>query len=314
MSVENIHEMEIEKLDHNPFQPRVEHPEEELKDLGRSVKENGMVEPVIARPHPTKPGHYQICAGERRVRACQLVGISTVPVIVRDLSDKEMALYVLIENLQRRNLNPIEQARGFKTLLEQSGWSQEKMAKEVGGGLTRDVIGQALRLLTFPHELQELVSHDTITPTHAEALARVADDASTFKDAISWVVKQKLTTKETEQFVGKLVKKQALRREILEYLTGENFLPFIEYLSTIALMDGEDVYCPFCSDDKVVYEESRNEGGLSQRMVCKKCGWFYGFGDDSLSHLVERIKELRGPRNQPRRLSQEPTASWSGPT
>jgi ParB family chromosome partitioning protein len=100
---------------------------------------------------------------------------------VRLLADR---IFLSLSNLQRQNLNPIEQARGFKTLLEQSGCSQEKMAKEVRCGLTRDIIGQSLRLLTFPPELQELVSHDTITPSHAEALARLADEASTLKDAI----------------------------------------------------------------------------------------------------------------------------------
>jgi ParB family chromosome partitioning protein len=130
-----------------------------------------MLEPIIVRPHPTKPGRFEIAVGERRVRACRLVGITTVPAMVRDLSDDEMALYVLVENLQRRDLNPIEEARAFRTLQER-GLTQQRIADEVGHGVTRDVVGQRLRLLGFPPELQELVSRDTITPAHAETLAR----------------------------------------------------------------------------------------------------------------------------------------------
>ena len=228
-----IRNMDIEQLDPNPFQARIEYPEEELKDLGRSIKEHGMLEPIIVRPHPTKPGRFEIAVGERRVRACRLVGITTVPAIVRDLSDDEMALYVPVENLQRRNFNPIEEARAFKTLQER-GWTQQKIADEVGHGVTRDIVGQRLRLLGFPPELQELVSHDTITPAHAETLARLADEPPILKDTISKVVNQKLTSKETEQLVGELLQKQALHKDILDYLTSEEFLPTIQYLLNIA--------------------------------------------------------------------------------
>jgi ParB family chromosome partitioning protein len=288
MSVENIREVGIENLDPNPFQPRVEHHEEELKDLGRSIKENGLVEPIIVRPHRAKPGCYQICVGERRVRACQLVGIATVLAIVRDLSDKEMALYVLVENLQRRNLNPIEQARGFKMLLEQSNWTQEEMAKEVGGGLTRDIIAQSLRLLSFPPGLQELVSHDTITPTHAEALATLADEPSLLKKTIPKVLDHKLTTKETEQLVKDTLRRGELGKDILDYLTGEQFAPMIYYIC-YWLSSGGHEYCPFCLDDKVVYDENNQR----QRMVCQKCGWELGLDHGPLFEIVRHIGELR---------------------
>jgi len=288
MSVENIREVDIQKLDPNPFQPRVEHHEEELKDLGRSIKENGLVEPIIVRPHPTKPGSYQICVGERRVRACQLVGITKLLAMARDLSDKEMALYVLVENLQRRNLNPIEQARGFKMLLEQSNWTQEEMAKEVGGGLTRDIIAQSLRLLSFPPDLQELVSRDTITPTHAEALAALADEPFLLKKTIAKVLDHKLTTKETEQLVKDTLRRGELGKEILDYLTGEQFTPMIYYICNWLSSGGQE-YCPFCLDDKLVYDESNHR----QRMVCQKCGWELGLDYGPLFEIVRHIGELR---------------------
>jgi ParB family chromosome partitioning protein len=307
MTAEDVHEIEIARLDPNPFQARIEYREEELRDLGVSIKQHGMLQPILVRPSPTQPRRYQICAGERRVRACQFMGITTALVIVKDLSDKEMALYALVENLQRRNLNPVEQARGFKNLLEQSGWSQEKMAQEVGCGLTRDIIAQSLRLLTFPPELQELVSHDTITPTHAEALARLISEPSTLKEAICKVVNEKLTTKQTEQLIGELIQKKALQREILEYLTSEEFLPLIEYIFTTSIIGGDETYCPFGCGNTVTYEELEDANGrcTSQRMVCKKCGWFCNLIDDSLSKLAKRIKELHRDRNQPPPQSEE---------
>jgi ParB-like chromosome segregation protein Spo0J len=144
--------------------------------------------------------------------------------------------------------------------LEQSSWSQEKMAEEVPGRLTRDIIGQALRLLTFQPELRELVWHDTIMPTHAEALARLASEPSALSDVITMLVNQKLTAKETEQFVGELVRKQALRRD---------------------------------------------KRPISATNAVQTVWMVLLLGDDSLSHLVERIKELRGSPNQPRRASEE---------
>jgi len=299
MSAENIREMDIKKLDPNPFQARTEYPEEELQSLGRSIKEHGMLEPIIVRIHPTKPGRFEIAVGERRVRACRLVGITTVPTMVRDLSDDEMALYVLVENLQRRNFNPIEEARAFKTLQER-GLTQQKIADEVSHGMTRDIVGQRLRLLGFPPELQQLVSHDTITPAHAETLARLADEPPILKDTISKVVNQKLTSKETEQFVGELLQKQALRKDILDYLTGEEFLTTIQYLLNIEMTGGIS-YCPLdCGE--TVYEMVEDAAGIAQgaRMVCQECGWKLDFTQGPLDEIVTRIRELRETRNQPK--------------
>ena len=300
MSAENIREMDIKKLDPNPFQARIEYPEEELQSLGRSIKELGMLEPIIVRIHPTKPGRFEIAVGERRVRACRLVGITTVPTMARDLSDDEMALYVPVENLQRRDLNPIEEARAFKTLQER-GLTQQRIADEVSHGMTRDIVGQRLRLLGFPPELQELVSHDTITPAHAETLARLADEPPILKDTISKVVNQKLTSKETEQLVGELLQKQALHKDILDYLTSEEFLPTIQYLLNIE-MTGDNVYCPLCCGETVVYEELKDAAGIAQgaRMVCQECGWELGFCEGPLDEIVTCIRELRGTRNQPK--------------
>jgi len=291
MSVEEIQKVSIEKLDPNPFQVRVEYPEAELRDLGRSIRDKGLLEPIILRP---KRDRYEICVGERRVRACRLVGIREIPAEVRALSDEEMAEYSLVENLHRRNLNSIEEARGFKVLQERFGWTQEKIANELGRGLTRDIVAQKLRLLTFPPELQDLVSRDTITPTHAEALARLADDPSILKETITKVVDQKLTTKQTEQLVEEAMKTQSLRERIHEYVTSEQFILDLHYFFNTINSESRE-YCPRidCAGP-VVYDESND----TQRMVCKTCGWEYGVDHGPLWNLLERIEELRKAKKE----------------
>jgi len=299
--VEDIREIDIDKLDANPFQPRLEHPEGELKDLGRSIKENGMLEPIIVRPHPTHPDRYQICVGERRVRACKLVGITKVLAIVRNLTDEQMAEYGLVENLQRKNLNPIEEARGFRTLQERFDWTQEQIAKEVGHGLTRDIVAQRLRLLTFPPELQESVSRDTITPTHAESVARLVNEPSLLKEAIHKVVEQELTTSETEELVSELMEKETLHKRIRQYLTSEEHILGLQYLFIRMTLDPSDTgCCPVC-DHLVIYEESN-----LQRIVCESCGWEFGIGYGPLFELVEHIRKLRRARKR-----QEPASEQS---
>jgi ParB-like chromosome segregation protein Spo0J len=216
------------------------------------------------------------------------VGIAKILAIIRDLSDEQMALYVIVENLQRRNLNPIEEAKAFISL-EAKGWTQEKIAKEVGCGLTRDIVAQRLRLLTFPTELQELVSRDTITATHAEILATLADDPALLKCTILKVTQQKLTTRETDQLVDELKKKQSLREQILEYL--EDLVLQVKYLMDAPV---DPSSCPLCQGD-VVYKGNGEEEGL----VCEDCGWKYPFNRGPLLELVERIKEARQTGKEP---------------
>lgn len=154
--VEEIVMLDVDKLDPNPFQARMEYPEGELRDLGKSMKVDGVIQPIVVRKRSDR---YEVCTGWGRVLAARLAGILEVPAIVRDLSDKQMAKFNLVENLKRRNLTVVEKARGYKTIQQTWRLTQEQVADVLG--LSRDQVAQALRVLTFPPELQQLVSPDT---------------------------------------------------------------------------------------------------------------------------------------------------------
>ena len=164
----NVDMIDIKKLDPNPYQPRNEYPERDLKELAESITHHGVIQPIIVR---RKGDRFQVAVDWGRALASRLAGINEIPAIVKDLTDEQMAVYAMIENLQRRDLNPIEEARGFRSLQE-FGWSQERIAKELGRGLTRDIVAQRVRLLSFPADLQELVSHDTITAPPEQKIVR----------------------------------------------------------------------------------------------------------------------------------------------
>jgi ParB family chromosome partitioning protein len=292
MCIESIREIDVCRLDPNPYQARAEYPESELKDLGNSIKEKGLLEPIIVR---SKGDRYEIAVGERRARACKLMGIEKISAIVKELSDEEMAEYVLIENLQRKDLNAIEEARGFKTLQERFGWTQEKIAKRAGRGLTRDIVAQRLRLLTFPSELQELVSHDTVTPTHAEILAKLAGDPTLLKETMSKVVDQKLTTKQTEQLIGEAIETRDLRKSILDYVTSEHFILEQQFIHlALSELTGDEA-CPSATCGSILELTDRldERGYYNDVLTCKKCGWIYGVTWGPRQHLVEKIDMLR---------------------
>jgi len=250
-----------------------------------SIQNHGQVQPIVVRP---RGDHYEVAAGWRRVLGCQIVGIREILYVVRDLTDEQMAAYSMVENLQRRNLNPVEEARGFLTLHTKFGWTQEGIAKELGRGLTRDIVAQRLRLLTFPAKLQKLVSHDTITATHAEALARLTDKPFLLKEAIHKVVEGKLTTKQTEQLLEELTGTIPVRESIYKYLTSPEYLLLLRYLLINCYMKSEEgQYCPSCFGS-VVYDES---DGM-QRMICKDCGWSLDVVNDPICGLLNQIQRI----------------------
>jgi ParB family chromosome partitioning protein len=275
MDMVSISLIALEKLDPNPFQTRVEYPEEELKQLGKSIVKNGLREPIGVRP---KGDRYEVCYGERRVRACRLVGLKQIQAIVNDqIPDGEMAAYAIIENLQRKDLNPIEIAKGLEILHEKFGWTQERIGEEVG--LTRDAVAQSLRLLRFPTELQEAVSHDTITVSHAEVLSRLKDNPPRLKEAMTTVIKHKLTTRQTERLVEKDANR-ATRENIISYLASREHLLLLRYLLINTYMENSGC-CPQCFRD-VSYVEVDGE----QRVQCSKCGWSFDVVQDPYAKLI----------------------------
>lgn len=169
-----VHKVPLAMLSANPQQPRRHFAEQPLEELTESVKNQGVLQPILVRPVPgTAPQRYEIVAGERRWRAAQKAGLTEVPVIVRELSDQETLVLALVENLQREDLNPMEEARGFAQLKEEFGLSQEDLALRVNK--SRSAIANSMRLLTLPEEAREDLSANRYSAGHARALLAITD-------------------------------------------------------------------------------------------------------------------------------------------
>ncbi|WP_216839362.1 ParB/RepB/Spo0J family partition protein [Caulobacter sp. S45] len=166
-------ETPVELLRRNPDQPRRIFAEAELEELTNSIRERGVLQPILVRPAPGAPGEYQIVAGERRWRAAQRANLHTVPVIVRAFDDAEVAEIGVIENIQRADLNPLEEAQGYRVLMDRFGRTQEAIAKSVGK--SRSHIANMLRLLNLPTQVRELVETGRLSAGHARAIATSPD-------------------------------------------------------------------------------------------------------------------------------------------
>jgi ParB family chromosome partitioning protein len=183
----------IEKIRPNPNQPRRDFDDNELQDLAASIREKGVIQPLILRPHPVEPGEYEIVAGERRWRAAQLAGLHALPALVRELDDTEVLELAIIENVQRADLNPLEEAQGYRQLMDRFGHTQERLAE--GLGKSRSHIANLLRLLTLPEPVLELVRAGKLTAGHARALV-----TATHPEALArQVVERDLSVRQTEQ-------------------------------------------------------------------------------------------------------------------
>ena len=182
----------IELLEAGPFQPRQVMEQEPLEELAASIRARGILQPILARPHPDQPDRYQIIAGERRWRAAQLAGLHEVPVHVRVLSDVDAMAASLVENLQRRDLNAIEEAEGLQRLIGEFALTQEQLAGAVGK--SRSHVANTIRLLQLPVTVRREVMKGTLTAGHARALIGHPDPA---KAALA-VIARRLSVRQTE--------------------------------------------------------------------------------------------------------------------
>jgi ParB family transcriptional regulator, chromosome partitioning protein len=158
----------VERLHRGRFQPRRNFDPDQLTALAESIRAQGVLQPLLVRPHPEKPGEYEIVAGERRWRAAQQAQLAEVPVLVRDISDREAMENALVENVQRQDLNPIEEARGYNRLIDEFGRTQDVIARATGK--SRSHIANALRLLQLPEEVLAMVEDGRLTAGHARPL------------------------------------------------------------------------------------------------------------------------------------------------
>ena len=178
------------------FQPRRHFPEETLEALAQSIRENGILQPLVVRRHPDKPGAWEIVAGERRWRAAQRVRLHEVPVVVRELGDRAALEVALVENVQRQDLGPLEEAEGYRRLIEEFGHSQDALARQIGK--SRSHVANTLRLLKLPPAVRELLEAGAISAGHARALIGVVNAEALAKRAAA----EDLSVRAVEQLVA----------------------------------------------------------------------------------------------------------------
>ncbi|MBQ7504528.1 MAG: ParB/RepB/Spo0J family partition protein [Ruminococcus sp.] len=171
--------LNISELEPNRNQPRREFDEEALNSLADSIKQHGLIQPILVRP--ILGGGYMIVAGERRYRACQIAGVTEIPVVIRELTDKETMEIALIENLQRENLNPIEEAKGYRSLMDDYGLTQEQVSEVIGK--SRPAVANSLRLLNLPDEITVMLEQGKLSSGHARALLSFDNEAEMIRVA-----------------------------------------------------------------------------------------------------------------------------------
>ena len=190
-----LRQVATELLQPGRFQPRRHFDQESLDALADSVRAQGILQPILVRRSPENPNTYEILAGERRWRAAQAARLHEVPVLVRELGDREASEIALVENVQRQDLNPVEEAQGYRRLIDEFGHTQEALASALGK--SRSHIANTLRLLTLPDEIQTMIADGRLTAGHARALVTVSDPLAIAQEIIA----QGLNVRQTEGYV-----------------------------------------------------------------------------------------------------------------
>ena len=202
-----VNTLSVYLIDTNAEQPRKQFDESKLVELATSIEQHGVVQPIIVKKSDER---YKIIAGERRFRAARLAGLNEVPVIVRDLSEQEVLEVSLIENLQRENLNPVEEAQAIRALMDEHDLTQEEVAKRLGK--SRPAIANSVRLLALPQELQQLLLDGRLQAGHCRVLASIPDEQLMVKTALQ-AADSEWSVRETEQRVAALLALHSLERK-----------------------------------------------------------------------------------------------------
>jgi ParB family chromosome partitioning protein len=196
-------DLPVDEIVANPHQPRTHFDDEAIQELAASIRATGVLQPVLVRRSPGARG-YQVVAGERRLRAAIIAGIKKIPAIVKDVADREMMELSLVENIQRENLNPIEEAKAYQTLVNELGLTHDQLSERVGK--QRVSITNSIRLLGLPVEVQEMVSRETLSAGHARALLAI-DKATDQLGAARYVQSKGFSVRRTEAFVRRKLRR-----------------------------------------------------------------------------------------------------------
>jgi len=202
---QGVQEISISEISPNREQPRRNFDRDKLEQLAQSIIHHGIVQPVVLRE--LERG-YEIVAGERRWRAARIAGLKTIPAVVKELDEKQVVEIALIENLQREDLNPIEEAEAYKKLLDEHGLTQEEISSVVGK--SRPAIANTLRLLNLPEDIQQMVRKEIITAGHARTVISLSDKER--QEVLEKIIKDNLSVRETEKLVDSIMKRRNIRK------------------------------------------------------------------------------------------------------
>ena len=202
-----VTKLPLQKVEPNPNQPRKQFDEEQLQALADSIAEHGLLQPLAVRD---MGGYYQIIAGERRWRACRMAGIDEVPVVIIEADEKKVMELAMVENLQRQDLNPMEEAEGYYTLIHEFGLSQEQAAEKVGR--SRPAVANALRLLSLTGELRDMVVDGRLSAGHARALLTLPTQKMQ-KSAAQKIIALQLSVRQTESMCKKMLTEAKVQEE-----------------------------------------------------------------------------------------------------
>ena len=207
---EEIIDINIDELRVNPYQPRKKFNDESLSDLANSIKEHGVFQPIIVKKSIKG---YEIIAGERRVRASKMAGLTKIPAIIRNLNDEQMMEIALLENLQRENLSSIEEALAYKSMIDKLNITQDELSKKVGK--SRSYITNIIGLLRLPKEVQDMVANNELSMGHARVLSKLEDDEKIISMAKD-IVEKKIPVRNLEQETESSAKKVKIERRAKE--------------------------------------------------------------------------------------------------
>jgi len=194
----------------NPAQPRLEFDEKALESLADSIRENGVLQPILVRK--MEEHYYELISGERRLRATKIAGLNTIPAIIQETTSRQSAIFAILENIQRKDLNIFEEAAALQALIVEWGVTQEETAKKLG--MAQSTIANKLRLLAFTEEEQQMMLQYGLSERHARALLKLRDDPRKM-EAIHHVGKGHLTVRQTEGYIERLLQQRPLARRVL---------------------------------------------------------------------------------------------------
>ena len=203
-----IVQVNIDDIITNRYQPRHSFDDQGLKELAASIKEHGIIQPLVLRKLGSK---YEIIAGERRYKASQMAGLNTVPAVISNIDDNSSAEVALVENIQRRDLTPIEEARSYKNLLDKGYLTQEQLAKKMG--ISQSAIANKLRLLNLDDEVQQALLEGRISERHARALLSL-DSKTAQKEWLNRIITDRMTVRQLDQELKQVLKKNTTNKEI----------------------------------------------------------------------------------------------------